>query len=351
MGKMRLLKFCRAFFYFSIFCAFLIVCLFIGGRFYVAGASTQKAQVALKSVLKDQNKVMTDEDIIALTLYVFTHFERGDPSLNLALRLRPFVTNPRLPSALRYPEGGIEILNGYGLCDNASRMLAFLLKQKGIDSVQWNIVSNDDAHSALLVYMPDGRNVFVDPYFGYVAYDRRTQKLISAEEAKTRLLAGASLDDVFLSLTDDGHPKFYKSFAGSSMAAQGHALRLTADIPLLKDGKSLVLGAINDSDEDVKHESGVYGMTPYWHYVGHKYNREWVRVLQAHENIRLEMVLVQNAENSVLTSDVPPGIRGRSLIWDLTAGDKIVFQDGLAKISWSRMNSFIGVDQIKVTLR
>ena len=93
------------------------------------------------------------------------------------LRLRPYVTNALPPSILRYPNGAIETLIETGLCDNASHMLAFILKQKGYETVQWNMITASAAHSALLVSMHDGRKVLVDPFYGFVVVDKKENEL------------------------------------------------------------------------------------------------------------------------------------------------------------------------------
>ncbi len=89
-------------------------------------------------------------------------------------------------------------------------------------------------------------------------------------------------------------------------------------------------------------------MTPYWQYMGHKYNREWVRILKTKEPVRIVMTLLEPAEQGILTASPAPTVNGKILTWELQANDKIIFRDGLAKISLKRMNSYIGVDQIAI---
>lgn len=317
---------------------------YLGAKAYYVGLATKESNDVIEQALSEK-PVSADDEVIALAKYVFEHFRPQEPSEIKALRLRPYVTNGRLPEFLRFPDGAIEMLVGAGLCDNAARMLAFILKQRGYESVQWNMVTPFDAHSALLVSMPDGRKVFADPFYGYVAYDQVAKKLLSPHDAQNRVKEGAVLEDVFISLASNAHPEFYKNFGVAFMAAQGSDLMITAAL-YMTEGKPVLLGENDGSDEDVKHQAGQNGMTPFWHYVGHKYNREWVRVLQAQENVRLEMLLMADAEEGIITSDPRPKIEGRKLIWNLKAGDRITFRDGLAAISFRRLNSYIGVDQI-----
>lgn len=318
------------------------VTAYFGTKTYVTRLATQKAQDIIASLpASDQ----PDDFVTNATRYVFEHFQSQYPKNFLALKIRPYVTNKRLPEILRFPDGAIETLVQKGLCDNASRMLAFLLKQKGYTGIQWNIVTGNNAHSVFLVSLPDGRKVMADPFFGYVAYNKDNGKLASPEFAQEQMRQGAPMQDVFSALSKQAKPEFYKDFSNAFMAAQGENLTITATLPTIED-TPLMLGKIDGDSEDVKGAAKIHGMTPFWNYAGHKYNREWVRVLSAPQDVRLEMTLVAPVENGILTATPPPKVDGKKMIWTLKAGDKITFRDGLAKISLKRLNSYIGVDQI-----
>lgn len=334
---------CRTLFRFGVITLFLALALILGAKFYVEHQAKNIAAAIIQETLPAQ--VSQDETIIALARAVFTKFTPREPSEIPALRLRPYITNARLPKIFKLQDGAIETIIQTGLCDNAARMLSFLLKQRGIQSVQWNMVTHTDAHSALNVTLADGRNVFIDPFYGYAAFDKNKNALMSAQEAQNRLKAGAKQEDVFFSLTDQSHPEFYRNFATAFMAAQGTALEIMSTLPALTEN-TLVLGEINGNSEDVKTAAGQHNMTPFWNYVGHKYNREWVRTLTAPQDVTLTMILTNTPESGLLTSTPLPRINGNQLSWDLKGGDKIIFKDGLAKISFTRMNSYIDVDQI-----
>ena len=53
------------------------------------------------------------------------------------------------------------------------------------------------------------------------------------------------------------------------------------------------IGKIDGNADDVMNSLKNYGIPPYLHYVGSRYDRSWVRVLIAQQPVRLEMVLTQ----------------------------------------------------------
>jgi hypothetical protein len=310
--------------------------------------SIQKAEehayelVQLSDFKKDS--LSENEKIIAITRQVYLNFRAQNPSEIPLLRLRSYITNDRLLNFLKLPSGVIETNIERGLCDNASRMLAFILKQQGFDSVQWNMVSYKGGHSALLVTMSDNRKAFVDPFYGVVAVDRK-KNLIDASKAQELIRAGRRTDKVFMALDKKSKQRFYNDFSSVSMAAEGQDLLIKVDIPALKN-KPLLLGSLDGSEKDVISAGNRTNMTPYWNYMGHKYNREWVRILKASEPMKIVITLTEDVDQRVLTATPTPDMQGKVLSWNLMAGQKIIFKDGDAKLSLNRMNSYLNVDQI-----
>ncbi len=130
-----------------------------------------------------------------------------------------------------------------------------------------------------------------------------------------------------------------------NMAAEGEKLILESRAPKI-DGAPVFLGEIDGNDRDVEAAAKNSGMRPYWHYVGHRYDRGFVRILKAAQPVRIVMTLTAPAEAGVLTSDPEPIMNGDTLTWELQAGERIVFRDGLSKVSLTRLNSYIPIDQI-----
>ncbi|MEM9400403.1 MAG: hypothetical protein AAF984_09360, partial [Verrucomicrobiota bacterium] len=142
------------------------------------------------------NSSSIDEAVKFITREVSQNFQHVDPSTVPALKFRPYVTNRRLPTFMRWKEGAIETIVNKGLCDNAARQLSYVLAKEGIDSVQWNMMTPKGGHSALLVTLPDGRKGLTDPLFGLSAVNDKGE-LISPEEALDKVQSGHSLDAVF----------------------------------------------------------------------------------------------------------------------------------------------------------
>lgn len=288
-----------------------------------------------------------DKKLISIATEVFKNFEHKDPAIVPVLKLRPFLTNHRIPKFLRLPDGVIETMIQKGYCDNAARMLKFILKQQNYESIQWNMIFPTRSHSALLVTMKDGRAALIDAFYGYVTADQN-KYLTSPEQARIRIAQGNKFEDVFIALGQSSNPNFYQNFQDVSMAAKGENLILEAAIPLL-NGKALTLGEIDGNDIDVKDMSAANGLNPYWHYIGHKYNREWIRVLKAKENTKISMTLVDYPIEKILNATPKPIVNGKTLIWHLKSDEKLVLKDSEAKLSFIRLNSYIGVDQIEIS--
>ena len=117
----------------------------------------------------------------------------------LLYKFRSYVTNKRLPEFLRLQDGVLETTLEKGLCDNAARLLSFVLKQEGFHSVQWDMMTPGGGHAALLVTLPDDRKIYVDPLFGVAATDK-FGKLIHPDEAYKLIQAGRRPEAVFIAL-------------------------------------------------------------------------------------------------------------------------------------------------------
>ncbi|NNM00781.1 MAG: hypothetical protein HKO62_08535 [Gammaproteobacteria bacterium] len=328
--------------------ALLLVC--VAAWFTVRTIATLRAESAAQALvdeaLGDSRPEGDDERVTAITRRVYEQFEPAEAGDSVLLRLRGWLTNSRLPAFVRLPDGVIETLLRKGLCDNAGRMLSFTLRQADYASRQWDMVSPSGGHSAVLVTLPDGREILADPFFGFVAADQ-AGRLMHPLEARKRARAGQSPGGVLAPLGGDADGRFYADLAGISMAAQGEALRITASLPRT-DTQPLFLGAIDGDAGDVSRAAARHAMGPYWHYIGHRYSRQWIRELTAVQRVRLEITLIDEPEAGVLTADPAAALQGKTLSWELNAGDTVRFHDGRARLLLRRLNSYIGVDRIAV---
>lgn len=314
-----------------------------GLRFYLIKDAERIAGGILEGIsIEEDGRWLVD-----VTKKVHAAFEHQSGAQILWYRIRPHITNDRLPGGIRMPEGVVETIVQAGDCDNASRMLAFVLRQKGIESVQWNMVTPSTAHSARLVEMSGGGIAFVDPFFGAVATDSNGLP-IDFETAQLKYSAGYTLGDLFTSLSPRSDLNFYKNMNEMFASRQGQALVISTELPSVEEREVFYLGAIDGSEVDVVDASGRLGMTPYWHYIGHRYDRSWVRELQAQQDIDLQIILTEKPDSRVLTAIPMPEIDGKVLSWKLQSGDKVRFEDGRAGISWSRLNSYQPIDQIVI---
>ncbi|KZC98532.1 MULTISPECIES: hypothetical protein [unclassified Thalassospira] len=317
----------------------------LGVRSYFVAQAERHAQQIIKSA--EIENATEAETLLRISAEVHREFSEVSPRSILLLRLRPYLTHPLLPKFVQFPNGVIETVLQKGLCDNAARNLAFILAELGYQSFQWDMVQTGAAHSALLVNLSDKSTALLDPFYGTASYSIQENKLISPELAQKKLREGGKTVDYFIPFSDTSQLWFYEKFEDSWMAKQGDELMIPVVIPSIGKGR-LILGELNGSSDDVVATSIQNEMTPYWGYVGHKYNRSWVRTLRARQDVEVEFNLVQEVENSVVTSDPLPDIDGRRMRWRLKAGEEIQFFDGRARRSFTRMNSYLDVDQIVI---
>ena len=131
-----------------------------------------------------------------------------------------------------------------------------------------------------------------------------------------------------------------------AMAAQGDELIIRAPV-----SAPLILGEVNGRADDVKETAMQSRLFPHWDYMGHKYDRAWKRILEAQEPLYVTFILTQSVDQGVVTSNKSPAISGKILKWELEKGEELIFTDGLAKLSFLRLNSYIPVDQIIIEAR
>jgi hypothetical protein len=305
--------------------------------------ASQKAWNTIESAYSNNTHETIDEKVIAITTQIHHGFSETDPSKNLALRLRPFLTNHRLPPVFRLENGVIETILGKGLCDNAVRALQFTLKQENLPSSQWNMVTPHGGHAALIVSIDENRTAFVDPFFGLISLDKKST-LRSPDEIYEKVKSGHKIENIFTKISDRSSLKFYEEFANVSMAKQGERLVIASQIPEFQG--EITLGEIDSSFIDVMRAGKSHNMSSYWHYVGHKYDRNWIRTLEAKKPTKVIFSLVEKPDSSILTSNITPVIEGKDLIWTLKKEEKLVFEDHKAELSLKRRNSYIDIDKI-----
>ena len=86
-------------------------------KYTLTQKAIEKSNVILSSVTEDN----ADKELIAITKMIFERFKAKEPFSILALKIRPYLTNNKLPKFIRFEDGVIETLVETGLCDNVAR--------------------------------------------------------------------------------------------------------------------------------------------------------------------------------------------------------------------------------------
>lgn len=264
----------------------------------------------------------------------------------LLVRARPYLTHRFIPAALRIQAGAIDTIFMSGHCDNASRTLAYILRASGLLSQQLNVVSPSSAHSVVLAETLDGRRLYLDPEKAVVP--KADNRILSPEEARDAVRNGLELDHIWQQLVTSASLDFYANFHFSDaiFAVQGQTLNIEADV-FLTEGESVTLGESNGLPGDVSHAAAKAQLTPYWDYIGSRYDRSWVRSLRFHQNTRVVIALTAPPLQKFITSRRLPIIRGHELIYEIDAGEVLSFQDGAAGYDWLRLRSYQDIDYIQ----
>lgn len=273
----------------------------------------------------------------ALTAKIFEEYKNVDNSDNPFLfKWRPYLTNHRLPEWIAFPEGAIETVYSYGFCDNAARKLAFILRQKNIESTQWNMTKPDAAHAVLVATIND-KTVLLDPFLGVIGPDP-----VKAQEQMKKDPAYFP----FQYLTKESDPiNFYKEFIQVAQGRQGDKIIIETQIDL-KDQENKIIGKIDNSSWDVKFDGRAANMTGAWAYLGHKFNRGRIRKFSVSHPARITFILARDFTDNVRNWNITPEIDGNRVVWTLDKDQELVFYDGQAKLSLWHLNSYIPVDQV-----
>ena len=64
--------------------------------------------------------------------------------------------------------------------------------------------------------------------------------------------------------------------------------------------------------------------------------------------VRVDMTLLKEPAENIITSNIMPVMRRKTLTWTLAANQPLVFKDNNAAFLWSELKSYIEVDQIKI---
>ena len=260
----------------------------------------------------------------------------------LLWRLRPYLTHELLPELFRLPEGLIDTLYVEGICDDATRTLIYILDEAGIEGRQLNIVNRfTGAHTVVLARLSDGREVMLDPLYGIVP--KLDGKLVSPTEAFKASKKGREVN--WYELAPTSNNGFYEKTEHAVFAVQNAGMEIKAPIHL-NGATSISLGRPDGDSLDVMRDGMSRNLTSHWTYLGHKFDRGWVRTLTFAQDTHVKIGLVEPVNVGFITTDVQPRIEGKTLIYEIAAGGSLRFIDGRAKRDWIRFKSYQDIDYI-----
>jgi hypothetical protein len=319
-----------------------ILGLLIAKHKFTQNADEQSVEILKHVEGNSQTQIAHD----ATKLLYFRFSKEGykaDPGI---ARLRPFLSNSKMPDIFRTPSGALELSTFEGWCDDAARALIYVLAKEGIRAEQWNMQGPHTAHAAVHAYFNDGTSALLDPFYGYTSIvNGKPHDPISIRDAMRN---GKSSSGLLKPFDKRSNKEFYKEFGTYFMGDQGGPLTITAQIPVSEN--TIELGKIDGDYVDARRELTRNDMTITWEYVGHKYDRGWTREMVANQPVQVQIILTRKPKNGILRTFTPaPTVDGTKLTWNLLKGEKIISEDGNAAISWTRLKSYIDVDQIVIT--
>jgi hypothetical protein len=259
---------------------------------------------------------------------------------NLLERIGRRLAHRFVPWPFRLDQNALDMAFLRGDCDSAARALIYLLSRHSIEAQQLNFVSPSAAHSATIAHIGD-RTLLLDSFFGVVP--RFFGKILSPLEAKHHAREG-SIE--WTSLSKSADKSFYQNFDHVRFARQGEPLVIESTVRLVATD-DLTLGEADGNSADVGSSSSKFGLTPYWTYLGSRYDRAWVRVLNFPEDTIVRIKPVGPPEESLITTDVRPTIGSDGVLtYTMKAGQTLRFIDGRAGFDWFRLRSYQDVDYI-----
>lgn len=308
---------------------------------YVAHKKSNEFVSSVTDDSMDEN-----ERIYAIANGVYESFVKSKSSNNppLLFRLRPYLTNELLPSFLRVKVGAIDSIYIFGKCDSAARTLVHLLNMAGYEAWQFNYMSPKWAHSVVLALLPSGQTALLDPTYGVASYFHG--RLITPEKAQQLQASGTPLTKIWRKFGDPSALKYYSDFDQAVMARQGEALKLEITVDL-SENEVIQLGKINNAFGDVLRDASQHGWSRSWHYLGHRYDRNWERAISFPQRTRVTFVMTEKARLQFLTSQIAPTkVDGKTIIFEIERGGTLHFRDWLSKRDWLTLKSYQDIDSI-----
>lgn len=340
---------------FKRFYLLIFLCLFLTPfvalaflKFVIEDLATSRAMTIMDSGLSSAKDADLDSYIIELSgVYHKKYMEKNDE--NFWLKFYPYrfiLTNSVIPDFMRLESGTIETLSISGNCDSIARALAFGLRLKGFDAAQFNMVNPHSAgHSIVQIKLAENRKVVVDPYYG--VYPISEGKLISAEKAKELKSLAKAPQEIWKPFSENSDFSFYEDFENVVFQDQHGKVLIHSDIDLL-GYKDITIGIADGKNNDLNAELSNSVLNSYWTYLGHRYDRMFVRSMVFNTPTRVTFLAIEPIDTRFLTMNNLATISGKKLIFFLDKDERLSFVDNRAKRDWFALNSFQLLDQIVI---
>ena len=325
----------------------VVILAWFSTKLFVENEARTVAQDIISDARKNADSKEPHALAIELARIVHSLYLRSNSSVTppLLWRLRPYLTNMLLPSYARYQDGAIDVLYVQGICDSAARTLAYLLNEAELKAQQLNIVNNwVGGHSVVLVELPNQQSSMLDPLYGvYPEYDGI---MLSPSEARELARRGEPSESIWKQMSENAQIGFYQRFGDAVFAPQGAGLVIEVEVSLTKR-ETIRLGKKNGRYEDVISDGIAHGLSSYWAYLGHRYDRSWQRVINFSQDTRMIIGLIDAPDERFVTTQMRPTFSGNELIYEVPAGMSLRFVDADAGRDWLRLRSYQEIDYIR----
>jgi len=287
-----------------------------------------------------------EENIILATKAYHFRYLRGDEQ-NLWSALFPYqhlFSNQILPSFLRVKTGAIENLYLSGKCDSVARALAFALNHYALEAETFDMVDPKSlGHTVVSVDLDEKLNIILDPYYGFASSNG--DSLITVDVAKTYALQESALKAWTPFNRNKAIPDIYKHFERVSYLNSSDNINIISNVDMTVN--DVIRVGFTNGQPLARNDAINVGLNGLWDYIGHRYNRSFVRELNFTEKTKVTFFLLENLNEMFLTSSHVPIIEDNKLIFVIDKDESLIFRDGEAKRDWLKLKSYQFVDSIQ----
>ena len=170
--------------------------------------------------------------------------------------------------------------------------------------------------------------------------------MIGPEKLSALVDAGKPASELWHSLIPrDTAPTILETFdyGGMVFAEQGQLLHML-DTVSLSPGEVVKIGEVNG--QLIAHSETMDAGLFYWHYLGSRYDRSWVRIMEFEQDTKIKIYTTEAPNPRFMTTDADRRIEGNKIIYNVPQGGSLVFVDGAAGRDFRRLRSYQDIDAI-----